>query len=98
MSAKNKTAVVTGARQGIGKGIAVALAKASYNVVVSDLVQKDCDTVAKELTAFGVTAVGVKCDVSKKTEVDALINQPVKKFGFVDVLVNNAGIFPFVSF
>jgi len=95
---RGETAIVTGARQGIGKGIAVALAKDGYNVVVSDLVLEDCWKVADELKKLGVDAIAVKCDVSKKSEVDAMVNAAMQKFGRIDVLVNNAGIFPFTPF
>ncbi|MDP3244215.1 MAG: SDR family NAD(P)-dependent oxidoreductase [bacterium] len=98
MMLKNKVAIVTGARQGIGYGIVLALAKEGCNVVVSDLDQKDCDKVAKELEKLKVKSLGVKCDVSKKSEVDSLMAKAVKKFGRVDILVNNAGIYPFVPF
>ena len=53
---KNKTAIVTGSRRGIGKGIAIALAKEGCNVVVSDIDQKDCEEVAKEIKELGVRA------------------------------------------
>ncbi|MCX6764932.1 MAG: SDR family NAD(P)-dependent oxidoreductase [Candidatus Nealsonbacteria bacterium] len=98
MKILNKTAIVTGARRGIGKGIASALAKEGYNIVVSDIDQNDCESVAKELEKSGIKAVGVKCDVSNKNEVENLFKIAKKEFGKVDVLVNNAGIFPFVSF
>lgn len=97
MRTKNKTAIVTGARRGIGKGIAVALAEEGYDIVVSDIDQNDCESVAKELEGMGVKAIGVKCDVSNKGEVENLFSTAVKEFGKVDVLVNNAGIFPFIS-
>lgn len=93
-----KTAIVTGARRGIGKGIAVALAEEGYDIVVSDIDQKDCDSVAKELENMGVKAIGVKCDVSNKSEVENLFKTVRKEFGKADVLVNNAGIFPFTPF
>lgn len=94
----NKTAIVTGAGQGIGQGIAKALAEAKYNVVVSDLNRENCEKVAKELESLGIKAIGVRCDVSNKAEVDALISVAMETFGSVDVLVNNAGIYPFVPF
>jgi 3-oxoacyl-[acyl-carrier protein] reductase len=98
MSAKNKTAIVTGAAKGIGKGIAVALAKDGFNIVVADMKQDECDAAAKELQGLGVEAIGVVCDVSNSTAVASLFKQAVKKFGGLDVLVNNAGIYPFVTF
>lgn len=98
MSLQNKTAIITGARQGIGKGIAIALAKEGCDVVVSDIDQKDCEEVAKEIEGLGVKTLAVKCDVSQKKEVEKLFKETIKKFGKLDILVNNAGIFPFTSF
>lgn len=95
---KDKVAIVTGARQGIGLGIALALAKEGCNVVVSDIDQGDCNNVAEKIGKEGVRALGVKCDVSKKEEVDALIEKTMHEFGKLDILVNNAGIYPFVPF
>ncbi|MDD3887754.1 MAG: SDR family NAD(P)-dependent oxidoreductase [Patescibacteria group bacterium] len=95
---KNKTAIVTGAGQGIGKGIAVALAKEGCNIVVSDINQETCDQTFAEITKLGVQSIAVKCDVSKKTEVNNLSKVVAEKFNKIDILVNNAGIFPFVPF
>jgi NAD(P)-dependent dehydrogenase (short-subunit alcohol dehydrogenase family) len=98
MSFENKTAIVTGSRRGIGKGIAVALAREGCNVVISDIDQKDCEEVAEEMKKLGVKALGIKCDVSNKADVEELFKKTVKEFGKLDILVNNAGIFPFISF
>lgn len=98
MSLKNKVAIVTGAKQGIGYGIAEALVKEGCKVVVSDLDQLGCEEAASLLEKTGVETIGIKCDVSKKVEVDNLIQQTIKKFGQLDILVNNAGIYPFIPF
>lgn len=98
MTLQNKIAIVTGAKQGIGRGIALVLAKAGAKVVVADLDQVACQKVADEITASGGQALAIKCDVSNKAEVDAMIKATQDKFGSLDILVNNAGIFPFVSF
>ena len=98
MQLKNKVAIITGSKQGIGLGSALAFAKEGCNVIVSDIEQSDCEKVAKKLKKIGVKAIAIACDVSKKNEVDNLVNQAVKKFGKLDILVNNAGIFPFVPF
>jgi NAD(P)-dependent dehydrogenase (short-subunit alcohol dehydrogenase family) len=98
MPAKNKTAIVTGAGQGIGRGIALAMAQAGYNVVVSDVNQVNAAAVAAELQNLKIGAVAMVCDVSKKSEVEAMFKQTVEQFGNLDVLVNNAGIYPFVPF
>ncbi|PIU78855.1 MAG: hypothetical protein COZ28_01700 [Candidatus Moranbacteria bacterium CG_4_10_14_3_um_filter_44_15] len=98
MSLENKTAIVTGARRGIGKGIALALAKEGCNVVISDIDEKDCEAVAEEVRKLGSKALAVRCDVSKKEEVEKLFSKTVEEFDRLDILVNNAGIFPFVPF
>jgi 3-oxoacyl-[acyl-carrier protein] reductase len=98
MLLENKIAIVTGAKQGIGKGIALALAKEGCNVVVADLNKEECEAVVTELEGMGVRGLAVKCDVSKKEEIDELLSLTEKEFGVVDILVNNAGIFPFTPF
>lgn len=98
MLLENKVAIVTGAGQGIGQGIARALAQEKCQVVVSDINQAGGEKVAAELKRLGVKAIAVQCDVSKKSEVEALFQQTFKEFGRLDILVNNAGIFPFVPF
>ena len=98
MQLKDKVAIVTGAKQGIGLGIAMALAKEGCNVVISDIEQAGCETAAVEVEKLGVKTLAVACDVSQKKAVDNLIAKTVKKFGKLDILVNNAGIFPFVPF
>jgi 3-oxoacyl-[acyl-carrier protein] reductase len=98
MKLKNKTAIVTGAGRGIGRGIAIALAKEGCDLVVSDINQEDCEKVAEEIKKLGVKSLAVKCDVSNKKEVEELFKETTKEFGKLDILVNNAGIFPFVPF
>ncbi|MBU1202482.1 SDR family oxidoreductase [Patescibacteria group bacterium] len=94
---QNKTAIVTGAKQGIGKGIALMLAKAGANVVVADLDIKECQNVCDEITKLGVKSLAIECDVSKKADIDNMISSTAKEFGGLDILVNNAGIYPFIS-
>jgi NAD(P)-dependent dehydrogenase (short-subunit alcohol dehydrogenase family) len=98
METTNKTAIVTGAGKGIGRGIAIALAQVGYNVVVSDIIQEDAELVAKELETLGAKALAVKCDVSNKSEVANLFSKTAGEFGKADVLVNNAGVYPFIPF
>ena len=98
MESNKKVAIVTGARQGIGQGIALALSRAGYNVVVSDINLADCQKVVLEIEKSGGRGLAVECDVSQKAAVDRLVSQTVAEFGGLDVMVNNAGIFPFVPF
>ncbi|NTV41074.1 MAG: SDR family oxidoreductase [Candidatus Moranbacteria bacterium] len=93
-----RTAIVTGAGVGIGKGIALALAKEGYNVVATDINEENAKQVAEEVAKLGAKSLSVKCDVSDSAQVNELFNQTVAEFGKVDVLVNNAGIYPFVQF
>lgn len=98
MKSNNRVAVVTGGAMGIGLGIAKKLAKEKYNVVVADIKLDQCQKVVKQLERLKIEALAVKCDVSKKTDVVNLFSQTIKKFARVDVLVNNAGVYPFVPF
>ena len=98
MLLKDKVAIVTGARQGIGHGIAIALAKEGCDIVLSDINKKDGDKIVAEIEKIGARAIFVQCDVSRKSHVNSLVAKAVKVFGKLDILVNNAGIFPFVPF
>jgi len=95
---KDKVAIITGARRGMGRTHALVLAKAGAKVVVSDISQEDCQKVVDEIKTDGGEAVAVKCDVTKKEEVDEMVKKAVEKFGKVDILVNNAGICQFKPF
>ena len=95
---KNKVVVITGARRGMGKADALLFAQKGAKVVVSDISQEDCQKVVDEIEKKGGEALAVKCDVSKKEEVDNLFEKTIEKFGRVDVLVNNAGIAEFKPF
>ncbi len=87
-----KVAIVTGARRGIGRGIALKLAEAGADVTVSDISLEDCQKVVEEIEALGQKGLAVKCDVTNRSEVEEMVAQTVEKFGKVDILVNNAGI------
>lgn len=96
MELENKVAIVTGAGQGIGKGIALALAREGAKVVVSDINEEHCNEVVAEIGED--KAMTVVCDVADKTAVDNLVAKAQEKFGKLDILVNNAGIYPFKPF
>ncbi len=90
---EGKVAIVTGAARGIGKAIAVELAKAGCNVAFTDLFYDDnAKATEQELIEFGVKAKGYASDASKFDETQNIVDEIVKEFGTVDVLVNNAGI------
>ena len=98
MKLNDKTAIVTGARRGIGRAIALALAGQGANVVVSDISQEDCQTVAHEIEGLGRKGLAIKCDVSSSGDVEAMVKRTVAKFGRVDILINNAGIIAYKPF
>ncbi|MFZ2178114.1 MAG: SDR family oxidoreductase [Rhodococcus sp. (in: high G+C Gram-positive bacteria)] len=88
-----KTAIVTGAAQGIGEGYARALAREGANVVVADLNAELGETVAKQISADGGTAVFKDVDVADEESAKQLAEFTVQKFGGIDHLVNNAAIY-----
>lgn len=98
MDFKGKVVIVTGSRRGMGRTHVLAFAKAGAKVVVCDISQEECVEVVKEAEKNGGEAIALKCDVTKKQEVDNVVNAAVDKWGRVDVLVNNAGIAQFFPF
>ena len=82
----NKIAIVTGAGQGIGRGIATKLAAEGATVVVTDI----NETTAKE-TAAEIGGLGLAADVTSRESVEGMVEQVMRQFGRIDVLVNNAG-------
>lgn len=90
---KGQVAIVTGGSRGIGRAICLELARLGVNVVVNYAgnVEK-ANEVVSECEKFGVKAIAVGADVSKMTEVEALVATTVETFGKIDILVNNAGI------
>jgi len=98
MQLKDKIAIVTGARRGMGRTHALALAKEGAKVVVSDISLEDCENVADEIKSSGGQAIAVKCDVTSKKEIDGMVKKALDEFGKIDILVNNAGILQFKPF
>jgi len=93
MELKGKVAIVTGSGQGIGKASALALAKKGCNLVICDITDKTYETV-KEIEALGAKAIAVKTDVSNRKQVDDMVKTALTKFGRIDILINNSGIYP----
>ncbi|MGE9553742.1 SDR family oxidoreductase [Erwinia amylovora] len=93
MTSINKVAIVTGASRGIGAQIALRLAEDGFNVVVNYASkEKEAQEVVEQLKGLGVDALAVQGDVSDAAEVAALFDAAEKKFGRLDLLVNNAGV------
>lgn len=89
MRLANKTAIVTGAASGFGRGIAEAFATEGANVVVADI---DAAHAAEVAAAIGRGAIAVMADVAKKDDVARLVETTVRAFGGLDIVVNNAGV------
>ena len=89
MRLANKTAIVTGAASGFGRGIAEAFATEGANVVVADI---DAARAAEVAAAIGRGAIAVAADVAKKDDVARLVDTTVRAFGGLDIVVNNAGV------
>ena len=88
---RDRVAIVTGASQGIGRAIAVELAKVGAHVVACSRRLPSVETVAAEVRAQGRQALALACDVGDARQVDEAVAQTVKTFGRIDLLVNNAG-------
>src|SRR5690606_7882805 len=88
-----KTAIVTGGSRGIGKSIAIELAKQGANVVVNYAGnEQKAQEVVEEIERLGVQSIKVQADVANEEQVKEMIKQTIDSFGRVDILVNNAGI------
>jgi len=98
MKLANKIALVTGAQQGIGAAIALALAEEGADVAVTYLDDAvAAEAVAKAARVHGRRAVTLKADVSKLTDIEAMVTETVRQLGVPDILVNNAGVYPRVK-
>ncbi|HZZ45715.1 MAG TPA: SDR family NAD(P)-dependent oxidoreductase [Pseudonocardia sp.] len=86
-----RTALVTGAGQGVGRQVALHIAAHGGAVVVNDYHADRASAVAEEITELGARAVGLRCDVTDLDEVTDMVNQGAAALGPIDVLVNNAG-------
>ncbi len=105
---RGKTAIVTGSgrQQGIGEAIAKYLAKKGCNVVISDIGEpsgknftkthigssKEMKAIVKEIKASKGNAIAIPCDVRKSKQIEDMISKTIKKFGSLDIMVNNAGV------
>ncbi|MFC1554594.1 3-oxoacyl-[acyl-carrier-protein] reductase [candidate division KSB1 bacterium] len=88
----NKTAVVTGSGQGIGKEIALTLAKAGANIVINDVNKESAEKTGKEIESTGVKCLVEPVDITDTDSVKKMFDNVVSEFNTVDILVNNAGV------
>ena len=92
MSLSNRVALITGGVQGLGKAIALAMAKEGATIVICDINAKTLPGAQSEIEATGARCLAVQCDVSSVDSVADLFRQTVSAFGTVDILVNNAAL------
>jgi 3-oxoacyl-[acyl-carrier protein] reductase len=99
MRLKDKIALVTGSSRGVGRAIALAFAREGANVVVNYLRSEEkARQVVLEIESLGRKAIAVKADVSKINEVQEMVDECIKQFGRLDILVNNAADFSVMEF
>jgi 3-oxoacyl-[acyl-carrier protein] reductase len=92
MILKNKVAIITGASRGIGKGIALALAKEGCNIVACARNEEQLLKLKEEVEAFGIQCEIVQSDIRVINNIKYVIEIVIRKFGKVDILINNAGV------
>lgn len=91
-SLQGKTAIVTGGGRGLGEQIAVAYAEAGANVVVCSRKLDACQVISESLKEKGVRSLALQCDVSNQADIQHVVDETLKEFGRIDILVNNSGI------
>jgi len=88
-----KVVIITGAGQGIGRGMALHLGKHGARIVVAEWKSHRVERVVDELTALGVNALGVECNILEQASIDAMVTATIDRFERVDALINNAHTF-----
>ncbi|MCU1346359.1 MAG: putative oxidoreductase, NAD(P)-binding domain [Acidimicrobiia bacterium] len=86
----NRVAIVTGAGQGVGRGVALALAAEGAKVAVTGRTMSKCEAVVAEIEDRGGQAVAIRCDVEQRSDVDETVAAVMERWGQIDILVNNA--------
>jgi NAD(P)-dependent dehydrogenase (short-subunit alcohol dehydrogenase family) len=92
MELRDKVAIVTGASQGIGRAISIALAKEGASVVLASRNEAKLEETAQIIKSNGGTSLKIRTDVSKEVEVKNMVQKTLETFGTIDILVNNSGI------
>ncbi|MGV3487974.1 MAG: SDR family oxidoreductase [Tuberibacillus sp.] len=88
---EGKTAIVTGGGRGLGEQIAEGLAEAGANIVVCSRKVEACQEVSERLKEKGVDSLALQCDVTKPEDIQRVVDETVRHFGTIDILVNNSG-------
>lgn len=89
---EGKVAIVTGSARGIGRAIALGLARRGADVVITDVEEELAKQTASEVTELGRRSLAIRCDVGSREDVEGLIKQVVAELGQLNIYVNNAGI------
>ena len=92
MSLQGKVALVTGGGRGIGRGIALQLARAGADVAIADLNETNAEAVAEEVRTIGRRALAVRADVTSWNDAQRMVARTVAELGGLDIAVNNAGV------
>src|SRR5712671_3821473 len=87
----DRVAIVTGSGQGIGRGVALCLARAGAHVVIAEQAAERIAPMVAAVEDFGVNALGIPTDVSRNEDIQRMVQQTLERFGKIDILVNNAG-------
>ena len=93
MRLKNRSAIVTGGGQGIGRAICLKYASEGANITIAEQNLETAEAVAKHVRTLGVLALPIRTDVTDSDAVSEMVSQTLHNFGRIDILVNNAGIF-----
>ncbi len=95
---KNKNALITGAGKGIGKAVAIALAKEGVNLILVSRTKSDIDQLAEETSKLGVKTLALSADVSDINSINSAVEKAIAEFKSIDILINSAGIASFGKF
>ncbi|MDR3556737.1 MAG: SDR family NAD(P)-dependent oxidoreductase [Syntrophobacteraceae bacterium] len=92
MGIENRVALITGSASGIGKKTAYRMAQNGAKVVINDIVPEKVEETVREFQREGLSAIGQVADITKKADVEKMVDETIATFGGLDILVNNAGM------